>query len=50
VSLAREVLAYEPRVALEDGIAELAEWLDGQDADDRVDVAAAELATRGLTL
>jgi dTDP-L-rhamnose 4-epimerase len=50
ISLAREVLAYEPRVGLERGIAELAEWLEGQAADDRVDAAAAELQTRGLTL
>jgi dTDP-L-rhamnose 4-epimerase len=50
VSLAREVLAYEPRVELEDGIAELAEWLEGRDADDRVDAATAELTARGLTL
>jgi dTDP-L-rhamnose 4-epimerase len=49
VSLAREVLGFEPQVTLEAGIAELAEWLAGQTAVDRVDEATAELARRGLT-
>jgi dTDP-L-rhamnose 4-epimerase len=49
IALARETLGYEPQVALGDGIAELAEWLAGQTAVDRVDEAAAELAKRGLT-
>ena len=48
-SLAREALGYEPQVALADGIAELAEWLATQTADDRVEAAASELARRGLT-
>jgi dTDP-L-rhamnose 4-epimerase len=50
ISLAREVLGYEPRIALDDGMAELAEWLDGQTAEDRADSANGELAARGLTL
>jgi len=50
ISLARELLGYEPRVPLEDGMAELVEWLAGQPAVDRVDAAAAELSSRGLTL
>ena len=49
IALARETLGYEPQVALDDGIAELADWLAGQTAVDRVDEAAAELAKRGLT-
>jgi dTDP-L-rhamnose 4-epimerase len=49
VSLARERLGFEAQVALDDGIAELAEWLAGQSAVDRVDEAAQELARRGLT-
>jgi dTDP-L-rhamnose 4-epimerase len=36
-------------VSLDDGIAELAGWLAGQTAVDRVDEAAAELARRGLS-
>ena len=50
ISLAREVLAYEPRVQLEEGMAELAAWLEGQVAEDRVEAAANELAARGLTI
>jgi len=49
VTLAREALGFEPRVALEDGLAGLAQWLEGQAATDRFDEAAAELADRGLT-
>ena len=49
ISLAREVLGYEPRVALEAGIAELAEWLEGQTAEDSVESAHRELVARGLT-
>jgi dTDP-L-rhamnose 4-epimerase len=50
ITLAREVLAYEPRVSLKEGIAELALWLEGQAAMDRVAEACAELSTRGLTV
>jgi dTDP-L-rhamnose 4-epimerase len=49
VSLARELLGFTARVELEQGMAELAEWLEGQVAEDHVDGAAAELAVRGLT-
>jgi dTDP-L-rhamnose 4-epimerase len=50
ISSARALLGYAPRMDLAEGIAELAEWLDGQFADDRVENASAELAARGLTL
>lgn len=50
ISRARDVLGFEPQVTMKDGVAELAEWLHGQIADDRVDAASAELAKRGLTL
>jgi dTDP-L-rhamnose 4-epimerase len=50
ISRAREVLGYEPRVPLEEGIGELAEWLEGQVAYDRVAEASAQLASRGLTV
>jgi dTDP-L-rhamnose 4-epimerase len=50
VGLAAEILGYVPAVALEDGMASLAAWLEGQVATDRVDVAASELAARGLTV
>jgi dTDP-L-rhamnose 4-epimerase len=50
ISLARRLLGYEPRVTLEDGLMELAGWLEGQVAFDRVAQASAELAARGLTV
>ena len=50
ITTARAVLGYEPQIALDDGMAELAEWLEGQTADDRVESAHGELAARGLTL
>jgi dTDP-L-rhamnose 4-epimerase len=49
VALAREALGFEAAVARDDGVAELAEWLAGQTAEDRVDEATRELARRGLT-
>jgi dTDP-L-rhamnose 4-epimerase len=49
ISLARDVLGFQPRVTLESGLAELAAWLGGQVAIDRVDQASRELAYRGLT-
>ena len=48
ISLAREVLAYKPQVSLEDGLADLARWLDKQAVMARVPDARAELAVRGL--
>jgi dTDP-L-rhamnose 4-epimerase len=50
ISLARAVLGYEPAVALDSGLAELADWLQSQQATDRADEAGAELAARGLTV
>jgi dTDP-L-rhamnose 4-epimerase len=50
IGRARELLGYEPRVTLEDGVVELAEWLEGQVAHDRVAQASEELAARGLTV
>lgn len=49
VTLARDILGYEPQVRLEDGLVELAEWLRDQTAQDHVDHASRELAARGLT-
>jgi dTDP-L-rhamnose 4-epimerase len=47
---ARRVLGYAPRVTLEHGLVELADWLHDQAAEDRVAEASRELATRGLTV
>ena len=49
VTRAREALGFEAEVPFEQGLAELAEWLEGQAATDRFDEAAAELDRRGLT-
>jgi dTDP-L-rhamnose 4-epimerase len=50
IGLARRVLGYQPKVTLETGLVELAEWLEGQIAVDRIDEARAELVRRGLAI
>jgi dTDP-L-rhamnose 4-epimerase len=50
ISLARQVLGFEPKVNLEEGLQDLAQWLEGQIAHDRVAESRAELAARGLML
>jgi dTDP-L-rhamnose 4-epimerase len=50
ITKAHNVLGYEPQVALDEGMAELASWLEGQAAVDRVAQASAELSRRGLTV
>jgi len=50
ISLAKNVLRYEPQVTLKEGLVELADWLVGQIAYDSVDKANAQLAQRGLTI
>jgi dTDP-L-rhamnose 4-epimerase len=47
-TLARELLGFEARVRLEEGMSELVGWLAHQEAEDRVEAAAQELAARGL--
>ena len=49
-TLSRELLGFEARVSLRDGLSELAEWLRRQRAVDAYDIARRELETRGLTL
>jgi dTDP-L-rhamnose 4-epimerase len=50
ITKAREILGFEPEISLEEGLAELAEWLEGQTAEDKVSQASSELAARGLTV
>ena len=50
ITQARQILGYSPQVALADGLIELADWVAGQIARDRVAEAGAELAVRGLTV
>jgi dTDP-L-rhamnose 4-epimerase len=49
ITLARELLGFEPGTAFDAGLGELASWLETQKSTDRFDRAAAELAERGLT-
>ena len=48
-TLARELLGFEAQVPFDDGLGELAAWLETQESTDRFDLAAAELAERGLS-
>lgn len=50
ISRARQVLGYAPQVTLEAGLRDLAGWLEGQVAVDRVEEARAELVARGLAV
>jgi dTDP-L-rhamnose 4-epimerase len=50
ITRAGRLLGYTPEIMLEEGIFEIAEWLEGQAAHDRVDEARAELTVRGLTV
>ncbi len=46
--LAQERIGFTARKDFQEGLAELAEWVAAQEADDRVDQARAELEARGL--
>ena len=48
ISKARRLLGYEPTITLEAGLSELLDWLGGQEAEDKVESATAELAERSL--
>lgn len=48
ISRIRQILGFVPRIPLETGITELAQWAQGQRAEDRVAQARAELGARGL--
>ncbi|MFP4163280.1 MAG: NAD-dependent epimerase/dehydratase family protein [Chitinispirillaceae bacterium] len=50
ITRAREVLGYEPRIDLAQGLSELTGWLKGQIAYDHLDKANAELKQRGLAV
>lgn len=50
ISLAQQILGFYPQVEFNSGLEELAAWLEGQIANDRVNEASAELAARGLTV
>jgi dTDP-L-rhamnose 4-epimerase len=50
ISLAEQILHYKPQITFERGLRELAGWLEGQQSEDRVSEACAELSVRGLTI
>ncbi len=47
-SRAEELLGFRAAVSLDEGMSQLASWLAGREAVDRVDVATRELLARGL--
>lgn len=49
ISKARRLLGYEPQVTHEEGFRELAEWLQGQEAEDKAETMLQELSAYGLT-
>ncbi len=50
ITLARRVLGYEPQVDFDDGVADLAQWLEHQILDERVDEARREMLEHELTV
>lgn len=50
ISRARELLGYAPEVVFDEGLSELADWLERQLAQDRMGKVSAELASSGLPL
>jgi dTDP-L-rhamnose 4-epimerase len=50
ITKARSILGYGPKITLQDGLRDLAAWLEGQTAVDNVVEASRELAARGLTV
>jgi dTDP-L-rhamnose 4-epimerase len=49
ITLARQVLGYEPQVTLDDGLQQFASWVESQMNFDHCAEAYAELEARGLT-
>jgi dTDP-L-rhamnose 4-epimerase len=50
ISQAQQVLGYKPKITLEDGMRNLAGWLERQTAEDRFNEMRNELASRGLVV
>jgi dTDP-L-rhamnose 4-epimerase len=50
IGRARDMLGYQPRVSLDEGIGDLVRWLEGQIAVDRVGEASRALELRGLSV
>jgi len=50
ISHARQRLGYKPQISLDRGMIELAQWLENQTPEDKLEAASAELNARGLTV
>jgi len=50
ISRARDVLGFEPRIPLQEGLAELGGWLRSRNAEDHIAVESSALDPRGLTV
>jgi dTDP-L-rhamnose 4-epimerase len=50
ISRAKSILGYQPSIGFQEGLLELADWLEGQIAVDRMDLAVRELNARGLAV
>lgn len=50
ITLARNLLGYEPQCTFSSGMQETAEWLAREKAEDRVDESVQQLKSRGLTV
>lgn len=50
ISLAKEVLGWQPQVSFDEGIANLVEWLSSQTPVDNSEIAQSELRKYGLTI
>jgi len=50
ITRARDILGWQPRVSLQEGLEDLAGWLEGQHVSDHIMQARTELAARGLML
>ncbi|MEW6212131.1 MAG: NAD-dependent epimerase/dehydratase family protein [Acidobacteriota bacterium] len=48
ISRARQLLGYEPKIAIEQGVAELIDWVRGQTVEDRMMQATSEMESRRL--
>jgi dTDP-L-rhamnose 4-epimerase len=48
IGKAKELLGYAPKISIEDGMAELLDWVKDQEADDLMSSATAELAAHSL--
>jgi dTDP-L-rhamnose 4-epimerase len=48
IAKAKNLLGYEPKVSLDNGLVELLAWVSEQEADDKVQAATAELAAHSL--